>query len=68
MAPPYEIWLQTAQCFFVEEKFENVESDLGQRSMNYLDLGLSEIAMSYLVTNFHLTDFKKQNGPNLTWL
>ena len=49
MEAPYEIWLQTAQCFLLfflgkELKMLNL-SDLGQKPMNDLDLGLSLIIM-----------------------
>ena len=42
MEAPYEIWLQTALCFFRTRSLKMLNlSDLGQRSMNDLDLGLS---------------------------
>ena len=41
MEAPYGIWLQTA-CFLRKISFKMLNlSDLGQRSMNDLDLGLS---------------------------
>ena len=59
MEAPCEIRLQTAQYFFRKRSVKMLNlSDLGQRSMNDLDLRLSCTHLfGYMYTYIHLTGF-----------